>query len=302
METEKMLDMSQALKQKKQFAQIRETVEQERQKILGGMADDFNIDEALDKYTSEEIDAMTFEQMKEAFVTADGKFIFNESEYPQQMMMDFIKYLKESKVTFEKMDAEMEKLDTYLAEFSDEVKTLTAEHGSFNKTLRATIEADLAKPDCTPDLKTKCEKLLGAMDDAVTLRPLFELYEKISPANTLKELNLEGKRIEVLKGYARVCKENGMEPKLLGFGELEKAFLDEKYHEHKNLFVFIVARYIKYLGRNLNSVENRTFIVQLTNYLREMILGEGNAHYDADKTEIEALKVNMASLLDRFYN
>lgn len=302
MNTEKILDMSKVLQQKRSFDGIKETITQQRNEILENMTEKFDIDEALNRFTEEEILNMSFEEMRETFVNKEGQFIFNEEEFPKQMIMDFIIYLKQSKVAYDKMDEEMDKMDKYLEEFNEEIKEITEQKGSFNKTLREAVEADLAKEDCSDELKNRCHKILSAMDDAVTLRPLFELYEKISPVNTLKELKLESKRIEVLKAYTRVCKENGFEPKLLAFGKLENAILDEKYHEHENLFIFIVARYIKYLDRKVNDMENRTFIVQLTNFLREFVLGEESAHYQADKEELEALKVNIQNLLDKFYN
>lgn len=301
MSTENVMNMSKILQQKKEYGQIRETIESQRSEILGNISSQFNIDETLDKFTQEEIEAMSFSKMKEIFVDVEGNFIFNEEEFPEKMMMDFIVYLKQSRVTFEKMDVELEKMDAYLEDFNKELKAITGET-SFNKTLKASIESDLEKEDCTPGTKARCEALLLGMDDAMTLKPLFEIYNKVSPANTLQELKVESRRIAALKGYSKVCKENGLEPKLLGFGELEKLFLDEKYHEHKNLFIFIVARYIKYLGKDANKLSNRTFIIQLTNYIREIILGEENAHYQADIQEIETLKMNIASLLDKFYN
>lgn len=300
MSTEKILDMSTVLKQKKEYSKIRETIESEREKILDKVLFNGNIDTLLDKFTVEEVESMSFTKMKETFVNENGEFIFNEEEFSKQMIMDFIIYLKHSRVTFEKMDEEIEKMDKTLEDFDKEVKAITGE-SSFNKTLKASIEADLATEDLNEATRQKCTTLLSALDDAVTLRPLFELYDKVSPENTLKELKDNARRSAVLKGYVNVCKENGLEPKLLKFGEFEKLFLDEKYHEHKDLFIFIVARYIKYLGKNVNSLQNRTFVVQLTNYIREIIMGEDNVHYKADAEEIAKLKESIASLLDRFY-
>ena len=301
MNTDKMLDMSKVLQQKKEYGKIREVIEGQRNEIFSKMTSEYNIDEELDKFTIEELENMSFDKMKETFVDAEGKFIFNEDEFPEKMMKDFILYLKQSRETFNKMDEELDNMDAYLEEFDKELKAIAGET-SFNKTLRASIKADLENENVSEAVKARCEELLSAMDDAMTLRPLFELYEQISPANTLKELKDESKRIAVLKGYAKVCKENGLEPKLLKFGELEKLFLTEKYHEHKNLFIFIVARYIKYLDKNVNKPANRTFIVQLTNYIREIILGEEHSHYQADINEIETLKMNIAMILDKFYN
>ena len=301
MNTDKMLDMSKVLKQKKEYSKLRQTIEGQRDEILRNISSEYDIDGALDNFSLEEIEAMSFARMKEVFVTSEGNFIFNEDEFPEKMMMDFIIYLKHSRETFKKMDDELDKLDESMEEFNKEIKSITGET-SFNKTLRGSIEADLANVDISPEKRARCEELLSAMDDAMTLRPLFNLYEKISPANTLRELKIEQQRIAVLKGYSKVCNENGLEPKLLRFGELEKLFLDEKYHEHKNLFVFILARYIKYLGKDLNKLSNRTFVIQLTNYIMEIVLGEEHPHYQADIKEVETLKMNIASLLDKFYN
>lgn len=300
MSTEKMLDMSKVLKQKKEYSKLRETIKDQRDDILGKISTGYDIDEALDKFTEDEIDNMSFSQMKETFVDENGQFVFNDEELPKDMIKEFISYLKHSRVTFQKMDEELDKLDKSLEDFDKELKEISGET-SFNKTLRASIERDLAAENLNESTRQRCIKLLAAMDDAVSLQPLFNLYDKVSPENTLKELKDAAKRSATLKGYVSVCKQHGLEPKLLKFGEFEKVCLDEKYHEHKDLFIFIVARYIKYLGKATNDLYNRTFIIQLTNYIREIILGEENAHYKADVEEINKLKINIALLLDRFY-
>lgn len=301
MSTDNMISMSKVLKQKKDYTKLRETIELQRNEIVEKMSEDFNIDQALDCFTTEEIENMSFSKMKEVFVNHEGNFIFNEQEISQNMSMDFIKYLKHSRETFKKMDEELEKLDQTLEEFNKEIKAITKET-SFNKTLKASIENDLASEDISEEKRDRCNKFLAAMEDATTLRPLFELYEKISVKNTIVELNDKSKKSAVLNGYVRVCKELDITPKLLKFGEFEKRYLNEKYHVHNDLFIFIVARYIKYLGKAAKEPQNLVFITQLTNYITEIILGEENSHYQADIEEIAVLKTSIERLLDKFYN
>lgn len=300
MNMEKTKELKEVMTKKDQFKNLKGEIDNQRKAILSNTIGEFNIDEILDQYTEEEIENMSFETMKATFVNNEGDFIFNEKDLSQDLIQDFIKYLKLSKITYDKMDKEFDKLDKYLKDFNEEIKTISG-NTSFNKMLKANIE-DAMKEEISDAEQKRYELILKALDDASTLKPLFDLYETISPENTVKELKNESKRIAVLKQYVDLCKKHKLEPHLLKFGEFERILEDTKYEEHKNLFVFIVARYIKYLGEKVSEVYYRTLVVQLINYMREMIMGEDNELYQADKEEIQILKNNIKLLLDKFYN
>lgn len=301
MNFEKTTELKDVLNKKHQLTGLKESIEEQRKNILSNTNGNVDIDSILEKYTEDEIKNMSFETMKETFVDNDGNFIFNEKELSKDLIMDFIKYLKLSKVTYDKMDKEFEKLDTYLEEFNSEIENLT-DKTSFNKMLKNNIEDALNQEGVSPEAKEKYKRILTSLEDASTLRPLFELYETISVKNTLRELKDEQRRIATLKQYVNICKKYKIEPHLLKFGDFEKIFEEEKYQEHKNLFVFIVARYVKYLDNKMADPIYRSFVVQLVNYMREIIMGEDNEFYQADKDEIEILKGNIKLLLDKFYN
>lgn len=264
-----------------------------------GQTDEF--DRILANYTEEQIANLTFTQAKKIFVDAEGNFMFDEKEFKPEMILDFIKYLKASELTFAKLDEEFAKLDESLAEYSKELEEIVSQKGSLNKTMVAQLTEQIEDESVPENMKEKSRQMLKGLENAKTLAPLFELYEKVSTQNTIRELKDESRRISTLKAYTRVCKQNGIEPKLLRFGGFE-AILGEKYTVHKNLFVFIVARYIKYLDKDLSLPENKGFVIQLTNYLREIVVGEESEQYKADKEEIETLKTNICLLLDKFYN
>ena len=281
---------------------IREEIQKNVDQIKSNMSsEDFGIDEILDKYTEEEIAAMNYEKAKEIFVDAEGNFIFNEDEFKPEMILDFIKYLKMSRVTFQKVDAEFEKMDGAMSEFSDEINKVVAEKGSLNKVVMEDLRKVLDSEEAEASVKENAAKMLEGLENAKTLAPLFQLYSTLSTENTLKELKDESRRISTLKAYARVCKENGIDAKLLKLGGFEVC-LGEKYSTYKNLFIFIVARYVKYLDKKVREPQNLSFVVQLTNYIRTMMMGEETPQYQADKEELEVLKGNICLLLDKFYN
>lgn len=302
MEKEQIQQIHDAKISKDNLMEIRQEIENNVKEIKSNMVtDSFGIDEILDKYTEEEIAAMSYSKAKEIFVDENGKFIFNEDEFSPQMILDFIKYLKMSRITFEKVDAEFAKMDTAMDEFSQEINKVVSEKGSLNKVIMEDLKKVMADENAEQSVKDNAAKMVEGLENAKTLKPLLDLYEKLSPENTLRELKDESKRISTLKAYSRVCKENGIDAKLLKLGGFEVC-LDEKYSTYKNLFIFILARYVKYLDKKVREPQNLSFVVQVTNYVRTMMLGEESPQYQADKEEIEVLKESIGLLLDKFYN
>ena len=302
MEKEQIQSFNEAKAKRNNLMDMKQEIQKNVDEIKSNMTTDaFGIDEILDKYSQEEIAAMSYETAKEVFVDADGNFVFNEEEFRPEMILDFIKYLKMSRVTFEQVDAEFTKMDAAVSEFGDEVNKIVNERGSLNKVIMEDLKKVLDDENAEASAKENAEKVLKGLENAKTLVPLFDLYTTISTENTLKELKDESKRISTLKAYSRVCKENGIDAKLLKLGGFEVC-LDEKYSTYKNLFIFIIARYVKYLGSKIREPQNLSFVVQLTNYVRTMMMGETTPQYQADKEELEVLKVNICLLLDKFYN
>lgn len=302
MEKEQIQEIHDAKVNRDNLMGIRQEIQKNVDEIKSNMTGDpFGIDEILDKYTEEEIATMSYEKAKQVFVDADGTFVFNEDEFKPEMILDFIKYLKMSRVTFEQVDAEFAKMDAAMSEFSEEINKVVTEKGSLNKVVMEDLQKAINNESVAPSVRQNAEKMLKGLENAKTLAPLFELYSSLSTENTLKELKDESRRISTLKAYVRVCKENGIDSKLLKLGGFEVC-LDEKYNTHENLFIFIIARYVKYLDKKVREPENLSFVVQLTNYVRTMMLGEESPQYQTDKEELEVLKGNICLLLDKFYN
>ena len=51
MNTDKMLDMSKVLKQKKEYSKLRQTIEGQRDEILRNISSEYDIDGALDNFS-----------------------------------------------------------------------------------------------------------------------------------------------------------------------------------------------------------------------------------------------------------
>lgn len=302
MENEQIQEIHDVKVNRNNLMDIRQEIQKNVDEIKSNMSGDpLGIDEILDQYTEEEIAEMSYTKVKEVFVDSEGTFVFNEDEFKPEMILDFIKYLKMSRITFEKVDAEFAKMDAAMSEFSDEINKVVTEKGSLNKVVMEDLQKALNDESVVPSVRQNAERMIKGLENAKTLAPLFELYSSLSTENTLKELKDESRRISTLKAYVRVCKENGIDSKLLKLGGFEVC-LDEKYNTYKNLFIFIIARYVKYLDKKVREPENLSFVVQLTNYVRTMMMGEESAQYQADKEELEVLKGNICLLLDKFYN
>lgn len=260
-----------------------------------------DIDMILEKYTLEEVNNMSYSKMKEVFVDQNEHFLFDEKEFPKDMIIDFIRYLKLSQYTFEKLDDEFADIDKTMKEFEEEMKSISSNIESLNKTLLGTINKALEDPEVSDVIKANAENMKQGLKDAYTLEPILELYDKIDPKNTLREFRDIDRQNNMLKSYVKRCKEYNIKPLLLKLGGIEK-HLDLPEETEQNLILYVIAKYIRCLDTKLKKHRERTFVIQLTNYMMSIILGEESESYKADKEEIEELKKNLALLASKFYN
>lgn len=292
--------ISQTLETKRDLEEFKANLTKNVSNIKSVMNTNDDIDEILEKYSLEEVNKMSYNRMKEVFVDENGNFIFDEKSFPKQMIIDFIRYLKLSQDTFEKLDQEFVDIDKTIQEFDNEMKTISSEIGSFYKTLTVSIEKVLSDETSSDLVKQNALKLKQGLEDAVTLKPIFDVYEKADPMNTLKEFRDIDRQNQMLKSYVKTCKTYRLQPMLLKLGGIEK-YLNLPEETEPNFILYVIAKYIKHLGFQLKKHEQRTFVVQLNYFLAEIILGEKSDSYEADKEQIERLKESLVVLASKFY-
>lgn len=304
-ETSKLSEISTVMNQKKALSDLKTEMVSKRDSIKGSMdMGMLDVDDILSKYSEEDIEKMSIEDMNKIFTDENGKFIFDRSTVNDSMAKDFIKYLKISQNAFIEIDKQSDLLDESMKEFSSDIESIMGNKASFNKTMRASLEKDINNPEVDEYIRTRCVNVLAAMDDAVTLAPLFKIYDGKDGVNrihnTYNDFKNEKIHKNILNAYIRKCSDAGIEPRLLKLGNLMTQGVDSSYTKDDNLFVFIIIRYIKY--NNLTNYQVKTFVVQLTTFIKEIMMGETSTQYESDKEEINKLKVSIVSLLAKFYN
>lgn len=293
--------IAQISKEKGKLESFRESLDKSRMELFQTEEKKATIESILSRYTSDEIESMDYETILKTFVDSDGEPLF-QTGLTKEFVVDLIRYLKLSDETFKKIDDEFVGYEEAMETFNKEIDDLVKEMGSFNKTFMHTLSEQLDDETITQERRTNVVEMIKGIGDASTLEPLFQLYEKIGTDNTLKELKTDFKRMDVLKSYVKVCQTAKITPNLMKMGLLENKLFGEAHTYDKNLFVFIVARYIKYLGKEkVNNPRNRMFIIQLTSFMREFYLPEDNQQVVSDRIELDLLKSNIEKLLKSFY-
>ncbi len=298
-------EMTQVVRNREGLRKSAEKLITDRNKIKNLVVNELNIDEVLEKYTEEEINKMTIKDMKEIFKDEAGKFVFNTDNASDDMIVDFIRYLKSSQETYKKIDDEMDNLDTAMKEFNDEIKEVMG-NKSFNKMNLEMANKVLEDRETSLKQKAAASNIIRGLEYGHTLKPIFNVYNKISTSNVLRELKTPLRLKEVMTRYNKVCEGAGIKPELLKLGGFEVAMMDEKYHETPNLFIFIMMRYAVALGANtLKQPTEKTFMIQLTHYMKEMLCKdkseEMNEQYEQDKENIDILMRNIIELENKFY-
>lgn len=294
-------EIAKTAKQKEEMESFKDSIQKTRLQLFKTEEKQKTVTDILLKFTKEEIDNMSYETMLETFVDENNESLFDK-KLSKEFVVDLVRYLKVSEDTFKQMDQEFVKYDEAMSEFNKEIDDLVKELGSFNKTFSSSLNDMLNDENITESKRQHILEMQKGISDAITLEPLFTLYEKVNTKNTLIDLRNSIRRTEILKSYDKVCKQVNIKPHLIKLGLLETKLFGEDSTYDKNLFVFILIRYIKYLGKDkLKQPRNNMFVTQIVNFIRELYLPEDNEQVIADKEELDELKRNIKNLLDKFY-
>lgn len=271
-------------------------------KVKSGFSDisDDEMNEVISKFTLEELDRIPLDKIEETLVNDKGVYIFDKEVVSPEMARDFCKYIITSEESFKNLDEEFAKVDDYLTEFHTEMDNLIKEYGSFNKAITSTLNKQISDDTLPTEVVERCKEMQDGIDNAKTLKVLIDLYDKIKPQNTVDELLNDYKRTEVIRAFKRLCKKYKIEESITRLGGLDKKILPEEEVKYDNLFIYTIVRYLKYQGDKIKSPFNLGFLTQITNYLKEIFLGEECEQYKVDLEEINELKKNISILNSKF--
>lgn len=252
-----------------------------------------------------ELEALTDEEVNALYTDENGEEI--QMNLPKKvsekeiidLKKDFLIYMINTEKVHKQIDEEKVKLQEALDEFQEENRAI---HDQYNGNIAAYVRTLLGEQ--YNELEDGARKdaikiILDAFDDASELTRIIDTYKSLPDiTNTVSDFihNYEN----IAKKFHRNCKEIGIAVDLSSFTNFEGRLLEEKYHKHPNLFVFLI---IKWFARkkNINKADG-VFLTQLASELRQLYLNIGNdAATEAELAHFEKFKNSARELLDVVY-
>lgn len=249
----------------------------------------------LNEIEIEDIKHLTDEKVDE-LLTVNGELMSIPEDYKDEneylFKKDLLLYLLQADAMTKDIEKAEEELNKAIEENEKEVNDLLAQHeGSMISAIRAEIvnKGELATTD---SLKKTHSEILNAFDDSFELTRIFDIYSTLNTGNTIRDFEVNFNK--VYRQYASVNKRLNITFDLIKFGGLEKKFLDEKYHKHANLFIFIVMKYMAKRNGNLSRHTDGVFCSQLCTNLYLLFTETLEEEY---KTQLIS---NITKILDLF--
>ena len=279
------------------------------EQMMSGFTDDFGI--ILEKLTERGINpdgikALKDEEINALFTKEDGTEItldvpIESEERAMAFKRDFLGMLYNNKVQFERIDKSMEELKTMNDEYNEEVRKTFAEvNGDITSYVRRTLEEEKAKEGTSPERVRSIEQVIAAMDNAITLDSLYNLYKDLDPRNTINDFLRRG--VEYAQQYQRNCKNNGIAADYSRFDYLEVQFLEEgRYQQYRNFFIFLVVK--MYAKKKTFTRLDSIFLTQLVVNIQTLLYDHrrGNELNEEQLAKRERFIKGIKRVLDIFF-
>ena len=219
------------------------------------------------------IRTMSWEELQELFTKEDGtKIVLNvqgSEKEKAQFYKDFALYLVDTKVQMENIEKTLAQFDEEMDVLMKDLNECVGEVGDMPALMELNMKSiiDNAKD---PIQKKRAMMGLAAMEDCWTLNKIVDYYNMIGTKNLLKEFKSKNGQQRVAEKYNLFLRKTGLHSTVAHFGDIETRFLEEKYHENKNLFVFMLIKYFGCNASDSESMVNKLFLTQLVTILSSL--------------------------------
>ena len=236
--------------QKRKVENTKAVLEEKKSSLFDDVENSSIIEEKLGSYTEEQVGKMTKEELYELdkFIVDNGLVIslpegLEGSVSDEEYKRDMYKFLVATINAEKEIDRCLEEFDIELANMDEEIKQIMSEYdNSLVNIMRDEIKNNPAFKN-NPKFEAYCNQILKSFDNALDLEPVIKQCSQLkNPDNTINDLkrNFES----IYKQYQRALDKLNVKHDLSQFGGFERIVLDEKYHGHENLLVFILMKFI----------------------------------------------------------
>lgn len=269
----KLVELSQV---KKQIAAV-ETQKQNTLNMMGRISDDFEV--VLERIVAKGLTTGTIAQLSDddinnLLVTEDGTPIklnlpMDSDKQEMDFKRDFLDMLLNNSEHFTKIDEAVVELEKLTEDYNEEVRNIFAEvNGDIASFVRNTLKDEqAAEGEDSPRAKS-IQLVLDAMDHAINLQPIIDLYTGLDPRNTIDDFMRRG--TEHMTKFHKNCNKNGIGVDFSRFASIEATFFeDPKLHVYPNMFIFQVVK--MYAKKKEFSRLDAIFLTQLAVNLQTLL-------------------------------
>lgn len=230
-------------------------VEREKEKmsnILHNVMDDFDeiVNQLKEKgVTTEQIAAMTAEEIDALYTTADGGELalnaqFSTKEEEIEFKRDFLDMLLENSVRFEEIDKHLAELDKDIKNFDQGIAQIYNEtNGDIMAFVRKELEQAIAR-DPESDEAKGSKDIIKAIEDSYDLNSLYDYCVAQKIPNIVSDFKY--RKDDVYGRFVKNCKRTQIITNYKNYDNVEVNFLGEKFWEHPGLFAFLIVRMFSY--------------------------------------------------------
>ncbi len=233
-----------------------------------------------------DVASLSEEQIEEIYAGEESLSInipFKDDLLRKEAKRDFLEMVINSARSIEKIDGELERLNTIYEEYEDETRQIFDEFsGDITEFARTKLEEVLASAKESGDeaIQQATQLSLQTLDDSLTLDSLVDTYSKLNPRNTLGDFLHRG--VEITHKFIANTKRNGIAVDFSTLDHLEALALPREYATHRNLFIFLVVK--KYAMKKEWNRQDCIFITQLLLNLQVVVFEPLKPNYVMTET------------------
>ena len=192
-----------------------------------------------------------------------------DDQIDKGFLREYFSYIEESDKQLKDIDALIVECDDELKECHKKISEIVGEVGDISKFIMYSFEEESKKLEEGSKAKQNYENAINVVKDALTLRPIIELYKSIGTKGTMREFKNFSEMQRIIEKFYKVVKSYNLSVDFRAFKDFEVKFMDEKYHQYNGLFIFSIMKYFSNKGYG-KRISDGLFITQLAIVLQSI--------------------------------
>lgn len=259
------------------------------------------IDERIAGMTTEQIKALTAEEITEIFRSPDPEvgcvLELDDDEKTLELRRDYLVFRKETNDALAGIDEEMEKLNAAYAQYEEDIAKINASYSDVTAYLKHSLE-EKAQNAATEEGAKKYRDMVTMLDNALTLDNMIEYYSNSYHARSaITNVKSPSKGPKTIKNYEKVISDIGCKTDFRRYGDIQERYLPDAYKDrYPDAFMYSLINYVASWAKNTDNVLNGVFLVQFSVNLKNLIYN--NFSNEEDKNTFISAICKVIDLVD----